>query len=235
MELKLLEDIGLTKNEADVYWILLQLHETLASRIALKTKISRPHVYDALNKLLEKGFASYILKNGKKYFRPINPKKILDIFKEKEYLIEKNIPELIKMFEPLKEKPVIEVYEGAEGIKTILNDMIKVGKEMLAFNTLGKEFYKYIPDYIIERYLYERKKHRIKSRQFYVKGAQIIKHPMVTYKKIPQEYSQITLFVYGDNVVMFILIDPILAIKIKSKEVAKLYKNQFEIMWSIIK
>ncbi len=58
---------------------------------------------------------------------------------------------------------------------------------------------------------------------------------MVEYKEIPREFSQVSLFVYGNNVVMFILTENPLTIKIESKEVAKLYKDQFEFMWKNIK
>ena len=238
----LLLSIGLTKNEAEVYLILLNLNETTASKIAEKTKISRPHVYDSLNKLIDKGMASYIIKNNKKYFRPAKPTKIIEYLKEKEFELKEKeskvkevIPELKKMFQPLKKKPMVEVYEGVEGIKTILNDIIRTGRELLAFNTLGKEFFDYAPKWVIEKYLDERKKKKIKSRQFYVKGAKIIKHPMAKYKEIPRQFSQVTLFVYGNNVVMFILIEEPLTIKIESKEVANLYRGQFNLMWNKIK
>lgn len=238
----LLRDIGLTKTETEVYLILLNLNEVIASKIAEKTKISRPHVYDALNKLIEKGMATYVIKNGKKHFKPTDPIKILDylkeqgqILKEKEKLVEGALPELKSVFQPLKAKPKVEVYEGSEGVKTILNDIIRTGKEMVSFNTLGGEFLKYIPDYIIQKYLSERKKKRIKSRQFYVKDAKIIKHEMVTYKELPQGLITTALFVYGNNVVIFNLAEEMLTIKIESKEIADLYRNQFEFMWKTIK
>ncbi len=238
----LLLDIGLTNNEAEVYLILLTLNEALASEIAGKTKISRPHVYDSLNKLIAKGMSAYVIKSGKKYFKPTDPIKILEYIKERELelkqkqkVIEQVLPELKALFQPLKEKPKVEIYEGVEGIKTILDNIIRTGKELLSFNTLGKEFLEYLPEHIIKRYLNERKKNKIKSRQFYVKGAKIIRHFMARYKEIPREFSQVTLFVYGNNVVMFILIKYPLTIKIESKEVAKLYKDQFEFMWEKIR
>ena len=67
---------GLTENEAEVYLLLLQEDSSLASALASDTKISRPHVYDSLNKLIEKGLASYVIKNNRKYFRSANPKEL---------------------------------------------------------------------------------------------------------------------------------------------------------------
>ena len=237
-DINILKNVGLADNETEVYVILLQLNECLASDIARRTKISRPHVYDALNKLLHKGLASYVLKKGDRYFMPTDPTKILEHLKDQEKILQQKylsiqsiMPQLKSLSQPLRDKPLIEVLEGSEGIKTILNDIIKTRKEMLAFNTLGKEFKKYIPEHFLTRYFIEREKHHIKSRQFYVKGAQVYWHPMVTYKKLQQPFNPVALFVYGDKVVIFVLTDIPLTIRIESKEVAKLYKEQFEKMW----
>jgi sugar-specific transcriptional regulator TrmB len=235
---QILLNLGLSNNESEVYYILLELKESLASEIAKRTEISRPHVYDSLNKLLQKGLINYVIKNGNRYFKLANPNKLLDYLKEqgteikeKEKEIKNVLPELTSLYSQIKERPIIETYEGGEGIKTILNDIINTKKEMLAFNTLGKELIKYIPEHYLKRYLKERQRHKIRSRQFYVEGADVYRHPMVKYKKLPKSFQPVALFVYGNNVVMFILIDLPTSIRIQSKDVAKLYKEQFELMW----
>jgi len=238
----LLKDIGLSDNETEVYLILLELNQSIASKIAEKTKISRPHVYDSLNKLIEKGMISYVIKDGKRYFRPTNPNKILDYIKEKEKdlkakekEIKKILPDLKKLIKPLGSKPKVEVYEGPEGLKTILNDMVQVGEEILAFNTIGDRILEYLPEYVIHRYYAERKRKKIKSRQFYSEDVKLLKHSMATYKKLPHKYNPVLLFVYGNKVGMFILTEDVLTIKIEDKNIAKLYKDQFEYMWKLVK
>jgi sugar-specific transcriptional regulator TrmB len=238
---RLFEEIGLTKNESDVYLILLQTNEVLAAEIAAKTRISRPHVYDSLKRLIDKGMASYVVRNGKRHFRPTDPEKILQNMREtedelerKQEVVRKALPELKALFRPLQDRPRVEVYDGYEGIKTILNDIISTGKELLAFNSLGEEFLEYIPEHVIKRYLMERKKRGIRSRQFYAAGARIYKHPMVTYKRLPHGQDQVALFVYGNNVVLFVLVNEPLAIRIRSDKVAKLYRRQFETLWAAI-
>jgi len=215
----------------------------LASRISRETKISRPHVYDSLKKLIEKGIANYVIKNGKKYFKPTDPSKVIEYIKEEELELKEKekkfsllIPELNEIFKKTsKEKPKVEVYEGDEGVKSVLNDIIKTKKEIIVFNTLGEEFLKYIPEHFLKWYLKERSRFKIKSRQFYTEESKIIKHKMAVYKKIPREYNPVSMFVYGNKVVMFILIKEPLTIKIESDEVAKFYKDQFDLLWKITK
>ncbi len=232
---EIFQNIGLSDKETEVYLLLLGLKEALASKIANKTRISRPHVYDSLNKLVEKGMASYVIKNGKRYFKPTTPEKIKEYLKEREKAVEQYLPELNQLYSQIKEKPNVEVYEGPEGIKTALFDMIKVGKEMLSFNTIGDKILDYVPDHVINQYYSERKKHKIHSRQFYSGDVKLLKHPMARYKKLPGDYNPVLLFVYGDCVCMFILTGYPITIKIQSKEAADLYKRHFEVLWKTIK
>ena len=68
MKEKALRKFGLSDREIRVYIVLLELGEALASKIAQKTDTPRTLVYDILEKLLDKGVVSYVIKSNKKYF-----------------------------------------------------------------------------------------------------------------------------------------------------------------------
>ena len=59
-----LEKAGLTKIESKVYLSLLDLGPSLAGQISKHSGIHRRSVYDALDRLAEKGLISYIVKNN---------------------------------------------------------------------------------------------------------------------------------------------------------------------------
>lgn len=240
--------LGLTNNEAEVYIILLKLKEAKAYDIAKYTPISRSHVYDSLNILLGKGLVNYIIKGKAKLFRITDPNNLISILEVKEESILKQKEDLKKKIEDLKEKETIakskvEVYEGIEGIKYILNDVIKDGiekkyREALVSNSLSVgEFTKFVPEYILQRYLNLRKKHKIWSKHLYAKGEKTIKHPFFKAKILPKEYfsDKVSHFIYGNKIVYFILTLRPLVIRIESEEVAELYKKQFELLWKLAK
>lgn len=230
-----LKRIGLSDNESEIFLILLKLQESLASEIAKKTRISRPHVYDTLNKLLEKGLVSYVIKNNKKYFRAVNPDKLLDFLKEKEQDLVKILPELHGLNKPKKSKPIIEVYEGKEGLKTMLNDIIKTKKELFVFGASDR-INQYLPDHIIGRYLDQRKEKKIKAKQIYSEGTSVLQTPFSTFRTIPQQFSSPSATaIYGDKVTTWIWTEIPVVVVIKSKEVAKSYKDHFELMWQMAK
>ena len=240
--------IGFTNNEAEVYLILLELKEAKAYDITKYVAISRSHVYDSLNNLLNKGVINYIIKNKKRLYRITDPRKLLNILEEKEEEIQKQKDDLNKEIELLKEEDKIstskvEVYEGVEGIKYILDDVIRDGidkkfKEILVMNSFSKEeFVKSVPEYIWNRFWNLREKYKIPSRQLFTKEKTITKHPYVKTKVLPKEYfnNKVVHSIYGNKMIYFIFALKPLVIKIESEEVAELYKNQFELLWRIAK
>ena len=65
---QLLTSLGLSKNEAKVYLALLDLGSATAGKIAEKSKVHRTNVYDALERLIEKGVVTYIFKKDIKNY-----------------------------------------------------------------------------------------------------------------------------------------------------------------------
>ena len=64
--LEVLEFIGLHKNERIIYLDLIKNGSSTALEVSKRTKIHRPNTYDALRKLLEKGFISQVKNISKK-------------------------------------------------------------------------------------------------------------------------------------------------------------------------
>ena len=124
-----LKKIGLTTNEIKVYLTLLDLGSSLAGAIAKKANLHRRPTYDSLNRLIEKGLVSYTIKSGKKFFRPADPERILEIAKEREKEIQKILPEIKKKFKATKVEIFSEIYEGKEGIKSVMELILKERKD----------------------------------------------------------------------------------------------------------
>ena len=77
--------LGLTKNEVEIYLALLSSGEISVNEIGSKAGLHRQVCYDALDRLVEKGFVSYITKNSKKFFKPLKPEKLLDYLDESAF------------------------------------------------------------------------------------------------------------------------------------------------------
>ena len=148
MNTEILEQIGLSKNEIKVYFALLELDQSSATPIVKKAEIPNSKIYPILDKLIQKGLVSFVVKNNVKYFQASDPHNLIDFIQNKEKELsnqKKEIEDLIPMIEQkrtmAKEKQESTVYEGFEGIKAAFNEILNNlnnGEEYLVF-TLGKE------------------------------------------------------------------------------------------------
>ena len=112
MDIGHLVELGLTRNEAKIYLALLKNSPALVGTIAESSGIHRRNVYDALERLIEKGIVTYIIEDNKRFFSAANPTRLVSLLKEKERLAQAFLPELTEMYESYSEKQDAEIFRG---------------------------------------------------------------------------------------------------------------------------
>ncbi|NIO44211.1 MAG: hypothetical protein GTN36_01485 [Candidatus Aenigmarchaeota archaeon] len=236
-----LKRIGLASNETKVYLKLLRIGSSKAGRISKETHINRTTTYDALKSLLEKGLVSYVIKSGNKWFEAVNPKRLLEILKEKEDDLQKILPEIQTIYKIPKEKHNVTLFYGNKGIKSVFQDMIKEGKSISVLDSeeqLVRHFPFYV-DYFMKQI--EKKKIKIrhilrddpKVKEWFLKAP---RKPTTTTKVkfVPLKYKTNSVIdIYGDKVAIIIWSEPPEAVIIKNKSVAEVFRNYFEILWNL--
>lgn len=228
-----LQKAGLTGNEAKVYLALLKRGSSSANDLAKKIGMDRTLVYTILNHLIEKGLVNYIVKTNKKFFSAAEPENLLNPIKEKSAFIKDLIPEL-KQIEKIPEIPQeINVYEGKEGLRVMLNLALKE-KEYCAFGSTGRAFYAL---YEIPRIANQVMKSNIRVR--IIGNSKLKDTPPFKYKKFEYKFldieSEATTNIFGDYVAIHLIKQKPLVILIKNKLIAQTYKNHFEVLWKIAK
>ena len=103
MNIKILEEIGLTKTEIKIYLTLLKLGQSTTTNIVRKAEIHASKVYEFLDKLIQKGLVSYVIKSNKKYFSASEPDFLKEFLREKENKIKEQESEINKILPELKE------------------------------------------------------------------------------------------------------------------------------------
>lgn len=236
MEKSVLVEAGLTLRESDAYLSLLQLGESTVAEIARKTKENRTHLYDTLHSLMKVGLASCVIKDGRKYFRAAKPEKLFDYIKEKEELVKSHLEELRELARPALKLPLVEVYEGAEGIKTILKEVLRESKEWLCLGSTGRS--PEILPFFLEHFHKQRQKQKLPLCVIYnddalgrERGKIVSQQKYVSVRYMPKT-SPTTTYIYGSNVVIIVWIkDKLVATRIEDKDVADSYRSYFEILW----
>ncbi len=228
-----LQKSGLTGNEAKVYLELLKCGSISANDLAKKLSMDRTLVYTILNHLIAKGLVSHIVKANKKFFSPADPENLLNRVKEEAAFIKDLIPEL-KKIEKIQEIPQeINVYEGKEGIRALINLALKE-KEFCAFGSTGRAFYAlYEMPRIAKQVLKSNTKVRIILNEK-LKEAEPFAFKKFEYRFLDID-SEATTCIFGDYISIHLIKDKPLVIIIKNKLIARTYKNHFEVLWKIAK
>ncbi|MFA6073177.1 MAG: helix-turn-helix domain-containing protein [Candidatus Woesearchaeota archaeon] len=231
---EIIRSFGLNERETEVYIALLKLKEGTAPTISKLTKINKSTVYLELEGLINMGLASYVVKNGVKYFKPANPNKFLDILESKKEKMKEIIPQLSAL--SFFEKPHFVVYEGKEGLKTSLRDILYENKDILVFGACGNIFEKmkyYFPN-LIKTF----SKTNIKIK-YIVNGKREDFENTLPKKRAEIKYlnlkSDVATIIYGDKVAIQSLNDDMYAAVINDKRLAESYKSYFNFMWKSIK
>jgi len=234
---KTLKSIGFTENEIKIYLDLIKNSISSAHEISNRTKIYRTNVYDALKNLIEKGFVTEIIEEKKKKFKCVNPEKIKDYLIQKEQEIDSILSELISLSKKVDEKENFSMTKGTFAMRNTLFDLLELNKPINVYGIpknvieiFGKEF--------LNNFHKKRIKKKIMMKHIYNQEAKerIKKLNQMKYtqaKHLSKKYDAETpTNICGDTVVFFILNDPVIIIKIKSKKVAETYNKYFEIFWN---
>jgi sugar-specific transcriptional regulator TrmB len=234
MDTRFLEDIGLTKTEAKVYLAVLDLGSALAGVISQKSGIHRRSVYDALERLIEKGLVSFITKNNRKLFEAVEPKRLLKIAEERMHNLRQILPELELKHGAAREKEEAMFFKGKLALKTVFDDQIADKKTIYVMGASAKA--SDILQFYFAHYDKKRKAARIAIKMIFPedsRGSEVLKDvPLSEIKFLPKKYiSPVGTNIYGDKVAIVVWADEPVAILIKNREIADAYRRHFSFMW----
>jgi HTH-type transcriptional regulator, sugar sensing transcriptional regulator len=229
---EVLQDLGFEDRETKVYLDLIREGDLTALKISRDTGIDRTTIYDILEKLISQGVVSSYIKNNSKTFHALPPKDLLNYFKDKYNSLEKILPELEKMSNSTNSKVICELYQGKEGMKTILKELINRGKD---YKVIGiRKEYEDILGFFNESGVLKMDEFKAKEIAIVESGTEFKKLKNSEYRYLGKKLlSSITTLLYGDNVVFFIWTEPYFAICIRNNEFRKMQEEYFDLLWNI--
>jgi HTH-type transcriptional regulator, sugar sensing transcriptional regulator len=236
MNQKLLEEAGLTATEARIYLSLLEKGACRAGEVSRHTSIHRRSVYDAIERLIEKGLVSYIKTNNRRYFEAASPERLLELLREKEDNIKQILPEMQLLRKFSEKKKEVLFFRGKQAIKTVFDDQIKEGKEICVFgdainvNEIVKYYFTHFDKERIEK--------NIRVRMLFDEGARKEKYlkkiPLADIRFIPKgNKSPVSTNIYANKVSIIIWEDNPKAILMADSALAESFGTYFEFMWKL--
>ncbi len=250
MDITPLKEAGLTEGEIKVYLALVELGLTTIGPILEKSKVTKSIIYRILDRLIQKGLVSYIIKEKTKHFQAAPPDKLLDYVEEKKkYLdesknkIQELIPQLL-LKQQTSPKSEATIYEGFKGIMTVHDkrfDKLKKGDEYFFFGLPAKQ-----PEYY---HAYWKKDHQKREKAGIVckmlynsKVENSVLQNRNNFKfcdarRMPIDVdTPAWILGYKDVTVIGLpLTDHPFAFEIVNKDVADSFRNYFQWFWKISK
>lgn len=233
--IKILEKIGLTKNESAVYLALLEIGTSTISKISEKTSIHRPLIYKAIPSLLEKKLITKTPKAKGVVYGAEPPNRLEAIFDDLRMAFFEALPDLEDSYASSEKKPKIRFLEGKDGTKRIFDDVVRsLGK--------GDVFYRYSSDkngqekkdkYVPRIYRKMRDDKRLQREVITNAQTAVHKKPSLDrfVKIMPDAFEHnVTEIIYGDKVA-FIDYNSETAMIIESKRIADFQKQIFKTLY----
>ncbi len=242
----ILSKIDLSTNESKIYETLLIEGESPVGLIATKSKINRRNIYDAMNRLIEKGLVFEILQKGENRYKAVDPRKLMEILKEKETALESIMPDLDELYNGKPHEEDVYIYRGIEGWKNFMRDILRIGKDVHIIGGKGAWSDPKIATFR-DYFFAEAKKKGIKITVLYdheIKkgGHKILSLLKGDHRFLPEDYSTsaaITVFgnqiVAQSNITVGKIDDNVTSTVIVNDSLAETFRTWFKLMWSTCK
>ncbi|MFZ2681652.1 MAG: helix-turn-helix domain-containing protein [Patescibacteria group bacterium] len=242
----ILQKLGLSANEAKLYELLLLKGESKASDLVPDSGLGRGNVYNLLTALVSRGLAT-VTAGKLQIYRAAEPTKLASLVEAKrletdrlEAEFKAELPKLTSTFNLTTGRPAIQVFEGPEGFKEVLEDSLAATNGIMTF--LDTAAVIGVIAEINRGYLKQRVAKKIikrlilpdsqASRDFI--AAQSTPYTEVVYlKDFPAGFKTAT-EVYN-NKVSYLTLRPnkLISVLIEDENIAALHRAQFEYFWQL--
>lgn len=237
--LKDLEFIGLHKNEAKTYEALVKFGPCKAGLLINKMDLHRNLVYQSLESLVLKGYATKYIKKNIWHFQITDPNSLLSQIKQKEVVLQGLVKEITSFQH--KSTQQIVVYEGVESYRNywmISLERVPDGTVDYVVGSINLERWFDLMGPLYEKYAALRLKKKLvwKTILFQVtenEREMIRRYPELTdYRLWPSDNECVGNFnVIHDTVILHSVVNPPRVIEIRDASMVQIFRNIFDMMW----
>lgn len=239
MDKQSLTNLGLTEGESKVYLALLKSGSSTVGPIVKEAKVAYSNIYEILDRLLEKGLVSFIIKEKTRYYQAAPPSQLTEYLEKKEsqlaeekLSLKKLIPELEKLQEATQHQQA-EIFLGLKGMKTAFERMVQEyqqAKQEYLFFYIAEQGFEQADEFFSRMYP--------RFKNIPAKGIANIKYKQSKF--IKQTHFKIkyvdfpipsNIDILNDKILLTSWQQP-LAILITSKDIADKFKAYFYSIWN---
>lgn len=129
----LLKGLQLSADEGAVYLAALELGQASILDLARKSKVKRTTIYHLIGGLKERGLLQETRKKKRAVYSALHPDQLVVLEQTRVEELKSLVPELSAIANASRTKPRVTFYEGTEGIKEALTNVLRVGESMVGW------------------------------------------------------------------------------------------------------
>lgn len=231
-----LQELGFSRRESLCYTALLELGSSKIGPIVKKTEIPSSKIYEILDKLINKGFVSYVTIGNIKHYQASDPKILLNYIDEKKKKIEDILPQLL-LKQKQSTKQSVELFEGQKALFSLFTNLIKNAKPKEKYYIFSiNEENKNVATNLFFKNLAVRRK----DKHLDVLLLKNIKHyKKEQHTKLKLKYTDFNLpqgiTIFRNIVIIISWVELPIAIKIESEPISNQLREFFIEQWNIAK
>lgn len=241
----ILREIGLTDSEINVYLAVLELGDSTKGPITNKSQVTGSKTYEILERLKQKGLITEYLKNKIKHYKAANPKQLLQYLEEKKQKIDSAetqirsiLPQLLAQYNTSIKDSEVELFTGLKGMQAIFYEQIDIMNPGETAYVIGgtKGIAEEAMIAFFQKIHQLRAEKKIKTKMLYNKRQKMTTQELFnkcayTQTKYIEHTSPVAINIYKDRTVIIIFSSEIIAIAIKSQDVANSFLEYFNMLW----
>ena len=239
--INLLKNVWFSEKSSLIYLSLLENWKSSIADITNNTSLHRVEIYRLLPNLIESGFLLISLKWKRKFYSPVNPQKIEEIYLENLEKNKRSIWELSNMYLSIEKKPKVIYSSGKKWIMHVFSDIVNSLEKWGIFYRITSETNTHkVNDFLPKNYRELRDKKQLERYVIMSHKAALTKKPRLERElvAIPEEYDQfrddIFMTIYA-NKVAYIDFNTQSSIIIENKQIAKFQEKAFMLMFKSLR
>jgi sugar-specific transcriptional regulator TrmB len=238
-----LKELGLTENEAEIYFTTLSLGPSTIMKIARASEIKRTTIYSVIDSLRQKGLVNIQIEGFKKKFVAEDPRKLEEILETRRNRFRSLLPEFDALYNLKGGESFIKYYEGVSAIKGVYESLIRDVKPHDDYLVMGnQDYWLSLDKEFFMDFLYRRAKLPINIRMMFQESK--LAHEWKSQERNfnsrvkilpPNTKLNTNLVITPQRVFIHQLIHPIIGIVIENKSVIQMHKEMYEVIWNALK
>lgn len=231
-----LKNLGLNDIEADIYFALLKLGGSQASKIAKDVGIKRTTIYPILKKLAEGGFVTVYFKKNRRYYYAQKPQRVAALFGKKLDSFYAMIPMLEQIEKKETQMTGLRFVETLDELKQFYIGILDEYRDK-EYHIIGSAHgWEDLDNEWFQQYRHDRARNNIRTKLLLTAESQMVSPQdddlLRDVRFLPEKYSFTSIIDIFEDKILIVSADlSAVAVVIQISAMQDIFRSIFDMLW----